>query len=85
MTGPWDFWNRYYRWSIQTPLMREMAKMSASIESVTIVLRDHFSPVVRKAARAMRDLGFTLWLVEQPRWQRPFMRFAYRIERLVLR
>lgn len=50
------------------------------------------APVLREAYHDLEELAahdpglrFRLWVVEQPRWQRPLMRLAFRIERWVLR
>lgn len=55
-----------------------------AIQRMAPVLAEAWRQVM-ELARHDRNLRFRLWVIEQPRWQRPFMRLAFRIERLVLR
>lgn len=69
---------------------RLMAQVGVSAAEAAAAM-ERMRPVLAEAYRQLMLLSpsspfrFRLWLLEQPRWQRPFMRLAYRIERLVLR
>ena len=65
--------------------VRAMQEMERSIIEVTLTIRDAFTPAIRQAKRAFQDFVFTIWLLDQPRYLWPLMRFAYWVERKVFR
>ena len=59
-------------------------EFTSAMTEFTITIRDYFTPAIKQVGRAFRDFAFEMWLSEQPRYLRPLMRFAYRVETLVL-
>ena len=74
-----EFWMRYYRWAIRTPVDREIARLGHSVQMVQLTLVDNFTPVARRAAWAFEDFNFALSPADKPRWPWPLLRLLHRI------
>lgn len=83
MTLDYDarFWLTFYRWSIQTPLMRSIEVMTRTTQAVANEIARELLPAVREATWAMQDFAFAVGASDHPS-QRP--RF-WRLERALRR
>lgn len=58
------------------PFEMQMSGTFRNIENPFITITVN----AKKAIKSFKRMGFTFWLWDQPKWQRPFMRFAWNIE-----
>lgn len=62
-------------------LSQEVARAGVTADEAMRTL----GAAMKRAGTMASQLAFEVWLWRQPRWQRPLMRFARRIERWLLR